>query len=73
MNGFLRLPIFVLACSVLAVAADNSIASTWAARDIALDTNPASRFWSGARPVYMDVDSQPVDRQESVFPVLLPI
>jgi hypothetical protein len=58
MNGFLRLPIFVLACSVLAVAADNSIASTWAARDIALDTNPASRFWSGARPVYMDVDSQ---------------
>ena len=36
--------------------ADDSIHSTWAASDVALDTNPASPFWSASSPVYMESD-----------------
>jgi Carbohydrate family 9 binding domain-like len=57
MNGFLRLLILVLACSGLAAAADNTIESTWAAKDTTLDTNPTSQFWGGGRPAYMELDS----------------
>jgi hypothetical protein len=57
MNGFLRLLILVLACSGLTAASDNTIESTWAAKDIALDTNPISQFWRGAQPVQISVDS----------------
>ncbi len=57
MNGFLNLVGFAIVVSSLAVAADNAIESTWAAKDVALDTNPASQFWRGARPVYMEKDS----------------
>src|SRR6266567_7111261 len=57
MNGFLKLLGFALVGSSLAVAADNAIESAWAAKDPALDTNPTSQFWRGARPVYMENDS----------------
>ncbi len=57
MNGFLKLLAFALVGSNLAVAADNAIESTWAAKDAALDTNPTSQFWRGARPMYMEKDS----------------
>jgi hypothetical protein len=57
MNGFLKLVGFALVSSSLALAADKTLESTWAAKDAALDTNPASQFWRGARPVYMESDS----------------
>jgi hypothetical protein len=57
MNGFLKLAGFAVVCSSLAIAADKTIESAWAEKDATLDTNPASQFWRGARPVYMEVDS----------------
>ena len=57
MNGFLKLIAFAVLGSSLAVAANNTIESTWAEKDPALDTNSASQFWRGARPVYMENDS----------------
>ena len=57
MNGFLKLVGFALVGSSLAIAADNAMESTWAAKDAALDTNPASEFWRRARPVFMEKDS----------------
>lgn len=57
MNGFLKLVGFVLVVSSLALAADNTMESAWAAKDAGLDTNPASRFWRGAQPVYVESDS----------------
>jgi len=57
MNGFLKLLGVVLVCSGLAFPADAHIKSTWSKKDAALDTNPASQFWRGAQPVYMENDS----------------
>src|SRR6266498_3835451 len=57
MNGSLKLAGFAILCSSLAIAADNTIASVWAAKDVALNTNPASQFWRGAQPVQIEVDS----------------
>jgi Carbohydrate family 9 binding domain-like len=57
MNGFLKLAGFAVVCSSLAIAADKTIESAWAEKDATLDTNPASQFWRGARPVYMELDS----------------
>ena len=57
MNGFLKLLAFGLACSGLAISAGGAIESTWAAKDVVLETNPASQFWRAARPVYMEIDS----------------
>src|SRR6266699_1483467 len=64
MNGFLKLLGLVLVSSALAFPADGIIESTWSKTDSALDTNPASQFWRGARPVYMEKDShgKPVAR-----------
>ena len=50
--------IIVLACTCTAFGAGPTIESIWAERDVALDTNPSSAFWSGAVPVYMDVNTQ---------------
>lgn len=50
--------IIVLACTCSAFGASPTIESIWAERDIALDTNPSSAFWSGAVPVYMDANPQ---------------
>lgn len=55
MNGFFRC-LFLLVTCAAALAADNSVHSIWAATDPVLDTNPASSFWRGAQPVYMDSD-----------------
>jgi Carbohydrate family 9 binding domain-like len=57
MNGFLKLVGFALVAWSVAVAADNTIDSTWAAKDEALDTNPVSRFWRDTQPVYLELDS----------------
>ena len=32
--------------------------STYAVRDVALNTDPERTFWQGAQPVYAEVDSQ---------------
>jgi Carbohydrate family 9 binding domain-like len=53
----LRLMI-LLSCSISVFAADQSMKSKWADSDPNLDTNPASAFWRGARPVYMDADTR---------------
>src|SRR5437867_8394499 len=57
MNGLLRLLILFLACSGLATAADNTIESVWAAKDVTLDTDPTSQFWRGGKPTHMELDS----------------
>ena len=57
MNGFLKLAGFAVVCSSLAIAVDKTIESAWAEKDATLDTNPASQFWRGARPVYIELDS----------------
>ena len=64
MNGFLRLLGLVFMFSGLAFPADGIIESTWSKQDAALDTSPASQFWRGAPPVYMEHDSygKPVAR-----------
>src|SRR5438552_1802443 len=64
MNGFRKLLGFVLVSSGLAFPADGIIESAWSKKDAALDTNPASQFWRGTRPVYMENDShgKPVAR-----------
>ncbi len=64
MNGFLKVMVLVFVFSGLAFPADGFIESTWATKDVTLDTNPASQFWRGARAVYMENDShgKPVPR-----------
>jgi hypothetical protein len=56
MNGFLKLLVFMIACSGQIIAATGGIESTWSAQDVALDTNPASQFWRAIRPVYLELD-----------------
>jgi len=46
--------LLVLSSSVF--AAQPTAKSVWAQTDVALDTNPASPFWRGAVPIYMDSD-----------------
>ena len=45
-------------CGALLAAAadDNTFKSTYAARDVAIDTNPRSAFWQGAVSVYANGD-----------------
>lgn len=57
MNGFLQLVIATLLCGGCAFAAEDTIRSTWAENDPVFDTNPASQFWSGATPAYMDLNT----------------
>jgi hypothetical protein len=56
MNGFLKLLVFMIACSGQIIAATGAIESTWSAQDVALDTNPASQFWRATLPVYLELD-----------------
>lgn len=58
MNGFLKLMIFLVACTGSSFAAGPTIKGVWAEHDVALDTNPSSPFWRGAIPVFMDADSR---------------
>ncbi len=54
----------MLACCSWSVAAQPTIKSIWAERDVSLDTNELSPFWRGAVPVYMKTDAHgtPVPR-----------
>jgi Carbohydrate family 9 binding domain-like len=57
MSGLLRFLIFVLGCAGPVALAEDAIESTWAAKDITLETNPTSQFWRAAHPVYMELDT----------------
>jgi hypothetical protein len=57
MNSVFRSAVLLIACCACAFAADYTIRSTWAESDPRLDTNPASSFWSGADPVYIESDA----------------
>lgn len=56
MNGLLKFLALALVLSGAAFAADQPIESVRASKDIALNTNPRSQFWQGARPVFLEVD-----------------
>jgi len=56
MNAFLGMLVLITFCS-FAFAADPTIQSTWSESDPPLDTNPASSFWRGSPPIYMDADA----------------
>jgi hypothetical protein len=56
MNGFLKILILFISCSICAFAGDQTIESTWAQFDTSLDTDPASRFWRGSLSIYMGED-----------------
>ncbi|HJT69646.1 MAG TPA: carbohydrate-binding family 9-like protein [Terriglobales bacterium] len=56
MNGLLKCLALVLAFSGAAFATDQPIESVRASKDIALNTNPRSQFWQGARPVFLQLD-----------------
>jgi len=56
---------FVRACLIVATGAASgqnmgpeSFQSVYSLRDVALDANPRTAFWQGAKPVYAEVDSQ---------------
>lgn len=53
---FFLLPV-ILAFSSSIFAADAVIQSKWADSDPRLDTNPASSFWQGSGPVYIELDA----------------
>ena len=57
MKGFLPILVLLVAFSSSAFAGDQIIQSTWADADPPLDTNPASGFWRGSPPIYMDADA----------------
>jgi cellulose/xylan binding protein with CBM9 domain len=65
MNAFAKgLAVMLLGC-VPALAADQAVfESTFATQDLPLELDPASPFWSAARPVYMEKDpfGKPVPR-----------
>src|SRR5664279_3353400 len=51
--------ICLLAVTSVAAAQDSATAvfkSVYAVQDVSLETNPQSRFWRGASPVYVEVD-----------------
>ena len=54
---FFLLPV-ILAFSSSIFAADAVIQSKWADSDPRLDTNPASSFWQGSDPVYIELDAR---------------
>src|SRR5579862_5046096 len=58
MNGFAKVFVILLAGSLSKfVVGQAMLESTLAKEDAALELEPASPFWSAARPVYMDRDS----------------
>jgi hypothetical protein len=57
MNGLLRVLVLLIPWCAYAFAADPIIRSSWAESDPRLDTNPASSFWRGAEPIYMESDA----------------
>lgn len=57
MNDYLKILILLFTCSSSTFARGQSIDSTWAGSDPRLETNPASSFWLGSRPINMDADA----------------
>lgn len=54
MNKFLPLLLLLLLTCSVALAADETVRSTWAASDQPLDTDLNSSFWRGSVAIYMD-------------------
>jgi len=57
MNNLFGQLLMLLALSSFTFAADAVIQSRWAETDPRLDTNPASSFWRGSEPIYMELDA----------------
>jgi hypothetical protein len=58
MSGFAKLFVTALLGFLPALAAGQALfESTFSKQDVALELDPASAFWSEARPVYMEKDS----------------
>ena len=58
MTGFAKALAVGLLGSVPALATGQAVMeSTFAKQDVPLELNPASAFWSDARPIYMEKDS----------------
>ncbi len=57
MSGFTKTLVIVLLCVPAWAGAKAVFESTFAKQDIALELDPASAFWTAARPVYMEKDS----------------
>ena len=59
MNGLARVLVVLIFGMATAMAADNSLVeAVHAAADVPLKTDPASEFWSAARPAYLEKDIQ---------------
>jgi len=59
MNGWTAILLALVLSSANVLAADNSVLeSMQAAADVALQTDPASSFWSLAQPAYLERDKQ---------------
>lgn len=54
---FIKAVLFVLASAVWIFAATPTAKTLWADRDVALDTNPSSKFWSSAASVDLETDT----------------
>lgn len=57
MNTFLRALALLICCRAYSFASDPIIVSMWAESDPPLATNPASSFWRGSEPTYMETDT----------------
>ena len=57
MNSFITVLIIVFSFLPAFCADGNVIASKYAEQDVPLQVDPASSFWNGSRPVYMEKDS----------------
>ncbi|MGA9813540.1 MAG: carbohydrate-binding family 9-like protein [Terriglobales bacterium] len=59
MNGSAKLAAIIIVGCTFAMATDSAVVeAVRAAKDVPLKTDPASEFWSGARPVYLEKDTQ---------------
>ncbi len=59
MNGSAKLAAIIIVGCTFAMAKDHAVVeAVRAAKDVPLRTDPASQFWSAARPVYLEKDTQ---------------
>ena len=52
--NFVRIPLMMICCCAFMFAEDGVIQSRRSDSDPHLDTNPASSFWQGSEPIYME-------------------
>jgi hypothetical protein len=58
MNGFANIALLLLFVSGMAAGPEQAVMeSVYATQDVSLNLDPASSFWAGSRPVYMEKDS----------------